>query len=69
MASTQRAAYWQGIRLWEVLQEIDPWADRTTDGLSQGVEKKYATRNADSPNFARQVRVTCAIDPVEGGGV
>lgn len=61
MAAKVRGAYWQGIRLWEVFQKIDPWAQRTTDAAHQGVEQKYQTRNADSPNFGRQMQVRTVV--------
>jgi hypothetical protein len=67
VASPVRGAYWQGVRLWEILQSPDPWAQRTTDALHQGVEQQYAARNADSPNFSRGVKVRCVVDPIDAG--
>lgn len=66
---TTRGAYWQGVRLWEVFQTIDPWATRTTDVLHLGVERQYAARNADSPNFTRPVRVRTVVEANKEGTV
>jgi hypothetical protein len=64
--STKRAAYFKGVRLWEWLQEYEPWAQRTTSGTVEGVKQTHLYRNADSPNFDRSdFRVETVVEYME----
>lgn len=60
--ATQRAAYFKGVRLWEWFQEGDPWAQRTTMGVHEGLGRSWADRVPDSPNFDREIPIYCVVD-------
>jgi hypothetical protein len=59
------AAFFKGVRLWEVLQEWKPPATRTGQGQHDGITQTYAKHNPESPNFVRNINVSTVVDPVE----
>lgn len=60
--ATQRAAYFKGVRLWQWLQEPEPWAQRTVEQTHDGIGQSHVTRTSNSPNFDREIKIETAID-------
>ena len=57
-----RAAYYKGVRLWEALQEMPPWAQRTGSMDHEGVRQRNKKANPQSPNFERSIKVRCVVE-------
>lgn len=60
-----RAAYFKGVRLWQVFQDWYPWAARTGEGSHDGITQDFVYLNPESPNFLRDPVVECVIEPTE----
>lgn len=59
--ATQRAAYFKGVRLWQWLQEPEPWAQRSVLHTHDGLAQTYVTYVPDNPNFSREVKVDTVV--------
>lgn len=58
-----RAAFYKGVRLWEVAQVTPGWAARGGSSEHEGVRQTYAHANPESPNFKRPIKVKCVVTP------
>lgn len=57
-----RTAYFKGVWLWEVLQDMPGWAMRTGAKDHEGVRQRNKASNPQSPNFERPIKVRCSIE-------
>lgn len=58
-----RAAFFKGVRLWEVCQTMPGWASRGGSSEHEGVRFTYAHSNPESANFRRPIKVRCVVTP------
>ena len=58
-----RAAYFKGVRLWEVAQVTPGWLARGGSSEHEGVRQTYVHLNPESPNFRRSIKVKCVVTP------
>lgn len=58
-----RAAYYKGVRLWEVAQVTPGWAESGGESEHEGVRQTYAHSNPESMNFRRPLRIRTVVEP------